>query len=691
MDYLLAILMKLGDIALILVGFGLVVFIHELGHFLAAKWAGVRVLAFALGFGPPVITYRKGLGFRRTSTEDEYNRWFVLKADGAAAPDSQMSPTEYRLNALPLGGYVKMLGQDDADPGYRSSEPDSYNVAPIWKRMIIISAGVTMNVALAAVLYIAVFMAGLKTEAPVVGDVLEGSPAEIAVADRAAELGITKPGLLPGDTILAMNGRQPASFNDIQLASAMAKADTPMEINVQRPGLSEPLRFTLTPEKSELGLLTIGILPSFTNQVIDPASNRVAEQVRKVLKESGLGDVPLGSKLVAINGKPVTRPSEFTHRISHAMGEPVELTFESEDANRTTATVTPWPILDVDIVRVAGKDRPVRSILGLTPVMRVGALDPETSKGYEQGLREGDLFQHLGSASYPNAARGTAEVASRAGGSIDATVIREGEPIELNLKVLRSGTIGFMIDWKYEYTTLAQSPTDSADLITGLRPGSRVLTVDGTSVASFADIARALQQAVASGKAEIPFEVELPITDADGINETRTVPITLSQAQMDHLRGIEWDLPVVVNLFEPEMTVLKASGPLDAIAMGLHETDRVMRTTYMTFIRLFQGSISPRNLNGPVGIVHTGTIIVDRGFIWLLFFFALVNINLAVVNFLPIPITDGGHMIFLIWEQITGKPVSVAVQNAATLAGLVLIVAAFLFVTYNDISRLLGS
>ena len=148
MDELLAIFIKLGDIALILIGFGLVVFIHELGHFLAAKWAGVRVLAFALGFGPPIITYRKGLGFRRTSTEDEYKRWLVLKADGAAAPDSNLSPTEYRLNALPLGGYVKMLGQDDADPGYRSSEPDSYNVAPTWKRMVIISAGVTMNLSL---------------------------------------------------------------------------------------------------------------------------------------------------------------------------------------------------------------------------------------------------------------------------------------------------------------------------------------------------------------------------------------------------------------------------------------------------------------------------------------------------------------------------------------------------------------
>ena len=122
MEPLLAILLKLGDIGLILVGFGLVVFIHELGHFIAAKWAGVRVLAFSLGFGPPIVTFRKGLGFRRKSTEDEYKRWVVLKADGAAALDSKMSPTEYRLNALPLGGYVKMLGQDDADPGYRSSE-----------------------------------------------------------------------------------------------------------------------------------------------------------------------------------------------------------------------------------------------------------------------------------------------------------------------------------------------------------------------------------------------------------------------------------------------------------------------------------------------------------------------------------------------------------------------------------------
>jgi len=120
MDAILTILSKLFDIGLIVVGFGLVIFIHELGHFVAAKWAKVRVLAFAIGFGRAIVSYRKGFGFRRGSSEQEYDEWLIRKADGATAVDHEVSPTEYRLNALPLGGYVKMLGQDDAHPAYRN-------------------------------------------------------------------------------------------------------------------------------------------------------------------------------------------------------------------------------------------------------------------------------------------------------------------------------------------------------------------------------------------------------------------------------------------------------------------------------------------------------------------------------------------------------------------------------------------
>jgi len=693
MDQLLAIVFKLGDIALILIGFGLVVFIHELGHFLAAKWAGVRVLAFSIGFGPALVTYRKGLGFRRNSSEEEYKRWLVLKADGAVAPDSDLSPTEYRLNALPLGGYVKMLGQDDADPGYRSSEPDSYNMVPIWKRMVIISAGVTMNVATAVVLYIAVFMAGLKTEAPVVGDVAEGAPAAITMPVNAEQLGIEEPGLQPGDKIVSIDGREPMSFNDIQLASAMARPDTPMLIKVRREGYADDLDFEITPAKSQMGLLTLGVIPSQTNRILEPKRRQEVAAANSILEREGLAGVPLGSALVSINGTPVSHPSDFTRPISHGMGASVDLVFE-HDGKTIERSTHPWPVLDRESVVIASQTRYAPSLLGISPVMCVGELTPGVHKGYDQGLREGDIFAHLGAASFPNVARGTAEVAAHAGTTIDATVIRDGQRIDLTLKVSRKGQVGFTIDWRNEHTYIAQSYSDDDPLsltTTGLRPGSRVTHIDGKAVESFSDIARQLQLALAKGRLEVPITAELPIKNEEGAPIERTLVLAISPEQADHLAQMEWTLPDLALLFETEMTTLKADGPLAAIAMGVHETDRVMRTTYVTFLRLFQGTISPTNLNGPVGIVHTGTILAERGFIWLLFFFALVNINLAVVNFLPIPITDGGHMLFLLWEQVTGKPVSIAVQNAATLAGLVLIVAVFLFVTYNDISRLLGS
>ena len=91
------------DLLTVILGFSLIIFVHELGHFVAARWAGVRVLAFAMGFGPAVFSYRKGLGLRRGSTEHEY----------LAGTDRAISPTEYRLNWVPFGGYVKMLGQED--------------------------------------------------------------------------------------------------------------------------------------------------------------------------------------------------------------------------------------------------------------------------------------------------------------------------------------------------------------------------------------------------------------------------------------------------------------------------------------------------------------------------------------------------------------------------------------------------
>jgi regulator of sigma E protease len=109
--------------------------------------------------------------------------------------------------------------------------------------------------------------------------------------------------------------------------------------------------------------------------------------------------------------------------------------------------------------------------------------------------------------------------------------------------------------------------------------------------------------------------------------------------------------------------------------------------TYLTFARLFQGTVKVEHLKGPVGIAHVGVAIADKGFVWLLFFMALISVNLAVINFLPMPIADGGHMLFLLYEQFTGRPPSVRFQNAAAICGLVILGTLFLVVTFHDVTN----
>jgi regulator of sigma E protease len=110
--------------------------------------------------------------------------------------------------------------------------------------------------------------------------------------------------------------------------------------------------------------------------------------------------------------------------------------------------------------------------------------------------------------------------------------------------------------------------------------------------------------------------------------------------------------------------------------------------TYLTLDRIFRGTVGVEQLRGPVGIVHLGSRVVDRGAMYLAFFLAMISVNLAVLNFLPLPIVDGGLFLYLLYERFTGNPPSVRFQNAATTVGLVLLGGLFLFTFYNDVMRL---
>ena len=149
---------------------------------------------------------------------------------------------------------------------------------------------------------------------------------------------------------------------------------------------------------------------------------------------------------------------------------------------------------------------------------------------------------------------------------------------------------------------------------------------------------------------------------------------------------MKWTLPLF--FFAVEREILQASNPVQAISYGLDETWRMLAMTYLTLDRVARGTVDAKNLKGPVGIVQIGTQVSKQGLPELLMFLAIISVNLAVLNFLPIPILDGGQFLFLLIEKLKGSPVSPAVQDFATLAGLVILGGIFLFVTFNDLTNL---
>ncbi len=691
------------DLLVVILGFGLIVFLHECGHFFAARWAGIRVLGFAVGFGPAIASYRKGLGWRRGSTEPEY-RTILLKGDPSEL--ESVSPTEYRLNYLPLGGYVKMLGQDDLDPTAVSEEPDSYQNCKPWKRMIVISAGVVTNVVTAAMLFVVVFMLGLKVEPPRIGMVAPGPPAAEATP---LDEGNTQIGLQPGDEVVTINGRAPNTFADVRVEAAMASANSSVQLTIQRPGQLELLRYEALPEVSRSdGLLSLG--------VDAPSSLTVSEAVGpggEAMPDAwGLQGVGPGSVLTSINGQPVTQGHQLTQAFQQSQGQPVELVFQT-DAGVVTRTLTPSPELNIGFIPGTEKNAriAIEHLLGLLPVMMVARGEGTvTEDGQASGLQPGDIFAAIDGVEFPSLDAGIRTIQSNRSRTIKVIVLREvdGElaRVPLDAHVSRQGRIGFSSDTTASVgTVVALPPTVIESIETGETnppaatklvsvPGERIIAVNGQPVTSFTDIRNAIvaatTQAFEEGTgASINMLVERPLIGSDQPQAERVWDLDAEDIKTVH--QLAWTPPFAASLvFEPEQIVLRAEGPLEAIGLGLSETRRVLVMTYVTFARLFQQTVKIEHLKGPVGIAQIGTILAGRGFVWVLFFMAVISVNLAVINFLPLPIVDGGQFLMLLYEQIRGKPLPVPVQNAVTMAGLLLIVSLFLVITFNDVRNLFG-
>jgi len=169
------------------------IFFHELGHYFAARAVGVAVEVFSIGFGKRFMTFK---------------RW----------------GTEWSISAIPLGGYVRMKGQDDSDPTKVSLDPDSYNVKSPLQKIFILLAGPVANFVLAFVLYFFIALGGPNILSPVIGDVVKDSPAEIA-------------GLKTNDTVLSINGVKITTWKE--MAKIIEHSDGALNVEIQRAGFIE--------------------------------------------------------------------------------------------------------------------------------------------------------------------------------------------------------------------------------------------------------------------------------------------------------------------------------------------------------------------------------------------------------------------------------------------------------------------
>jgi regulator of sigma E protease len=266
---------------------GVLVFVHELGHFLAARRIGVRVLKFSLGFGPRLVGFTRG-------------------------------DTEYCISAVPLGGYVRMAGENAEDP--RSGQPDEFLSKTKWQRFQVLIMGPAMNVALAIVLLAVVLAQGADMPAyldqlPVVGGVEKNSPAERA-------------GFQPGDRVLTVAGREIPTWEDFDVAIG-SRPGRPVAVTVVRQDREHSLRVTPDAEgKFEIG--RIGVFPNVHPRV---------QTVRRGDPADAAGVKP-GDVVLAVNGEPVQLARQLSEAIGLHPERPITLSIR-RSGQPLDITVTP--------------------------------------------------------------------------------------------------------------------------------------------------------------------------------------------------------------------------------------------------------------------------------------------------------------------------------------------------------------
>ena len=524
---------------------GTLVFIHELGHFWAARFFGVRVEVFSLGFGPKIFKHKKG-------------------------------STVYCLSLIPLGGYVKMFGDNPRLRVPVGEKKYSFLDQKTGPKMIIALAGPVMNFILAVLLFMAVGMIGREKPIAKVGDIKESSPAFSA-------------GFRSDDIILSINEKNTAHWEDV-VRIVESRPEERLEFKIQNQGLVRSIN--VQPKRIE------------------------DKQLTALSKEIG----------------------------------------------------------DIEGLSVFSKS----SHIGVSDI---------SSRAYKAGLRTFDEIKQIGQSPVSNWRDLQAALLKVKGSVLKVKVKREGEEklisAVLSLKgfsEIRLSSLGIEEPSLYVDRIKPGSPADSA----GLKRGDRLMSLNGKPLLSwenFSSIVKNYDASLNQLNLEILREGKKELVSLT----PEKMPLIQKSGQLTHRLMIGVSSAQYVSY--PERVMSRILNPFSALAFGWNETLKWSLITAKVIGRLATGALSTRLIGGPLSIAKAAKRSFSDSLIHFLTMMAIISVNLFLMNLLPIPVLDGGHLLLFGIEAVKGSPLSIKKIEMVQMTGFAVILFFVILTLFNDIQN----
>lgn len=571
---------------------GILIVIHEIGHLLAAKYFGVRVETFSVGFGKKILSYKYG-------------------------------ETTYCVSLFPLGGYVKMFGDDPSNEVPESEKKYAFLHQSFLAKIVIAFAGPFMNLILAVFLFAFLNLLGQPMPAPIVGDIRPNTPAYEA-------------GFRSGDHIQKINQKKIKTWNEVQ--------------NILRKNKEKSLEFEVKREK--VGQLhSIQVSPTASkNKDISSFKKSVGEvkgltpfSLMPILGLNTSRDSPAAKagfrnfdRVLSVNGKKILYLRELKREIQKNSSPTLSFKVRNETPDS----------LKFIFGSSASKEKSLNKKENTSP------LKEETSEAEERLLT-----------------LNTQDVLNKKPGNI---------PLSLN-------TLGLVSMELVLSSVVKNSPADKA----GLQPGDRVLFINKQAISHWRELSEAIQSydpkegtplslRVLRGKEEMSYEI-IP-----QYKKMLQQQATYTTQEKKYILGVTH---IDIRALAPH-TVVKEKNWIKAFFYGWEQSFQTTVAIAAHIVALIQNKISPRNIAGVITIGRYANRYFEAGIVAFLKLMALFSINLFLINLFPIPILDGGHILFFTLEGLRGKPLSLKKMELAQQIGFSILLLLMGLALFNDILNL---